>query len=413
MKVLWFSNCELGNNVSKGSGSWLFAMCRIICNSVELINATLSNVDQVVYNKYDTFSEVLIPKFKLKDGIPEEKNTKVIQEVIETINPDIIHIWGIEGFWGLLYAKGFIKGRVILEIQGLMGPCYESFWGGINPKMFALRSRCLREFLYSGSRLYKNRKVFMERSKQSEYVLSTCRAVSTQSRWVRNQIKFVIGEGCKVYNTLRPIRQEFWDAEQWKSHDNSYKIFTSLSYYMPFKGLHILIKALSLLKHNHNNVVLEIAGIEKKDLIWYRQFPYIKYLIKLAKKLDVYNNISFVGRLNASEIVKHLRESDVFVNPSFVESYSATTAEAMAVGIPIVAAYAGAMPDFSANQAVALYYSPMDYVDCAAKITVMMENSTIRNELILNSKNEIKNICGSDRVREAQLGIYYDMMKEE
>ena len=195
-----------------------------------------------------------------------------------------------------------------------MGPCYESFWGGINPKMFALRSRCLREFLYSGSRLYKNRKVFMERSKQSEYVLSTCRAVSTQSRWVRNQIKFVIGEGCKVYNTLRPIRQEFWDAEQWKSHDNSYKIFTSLSYYMPFKGLHILIKALSLLKHNHNNVVLEIAGIEKKDLIWYRQFPYIKYLIKLAKKLDVYNNISFVGRLNASEIVKHLRESDVFEN---------------------------------------------------------------------------------------------------
>lgn len=413
MRVLWFSNCVLGNSVSNGSGSWLFAMSRIISGSVELINATLSSVDQVTYNEYDTFSEVLIPRYKLKNGIPEEKNIKIIQETIKKINPDIIHIWGVEGFWGLLYANGYIKGKVILEIQGLMGPCYDVFWAGLNPFIVATKTLCVRDFLYPDSNLVSRRKAFKHRAQQSEFILSRCNTISTQSRWVRDHVKFLIGEQCRVHNTLRPIRQEFWDASPWQAHKNSCRIFTSMSYYLPFKGIHVLIQAVALLKQKYSNVVLEIAGVEVKDLVWYRQHAYIKYLTKLAQKLGVIDNVQFVGRLGALDLVKHLQSCDVFVNPSFVESYSASTAEAMALGVPTVTAYAGAMPDFSSNRDVALYYSPMDYTDCAAKIITMLENDMVRTKLSSNSRIEIARLCGSENVAKVQYEIYLEMLKTE
>lgn len=413
MRVLWFSNCVLGNSISKGSGSWLFAMSKLICNSLELYNATNSPVDSITTKEYDTFKEILVPRYKTFNGIPEEKNIAAIQKMIEEIKPDIIHIWGLENIWGTLYTKGFIKGKVILEIQGLMQPCYDSFWGGLNPIKLFFTSLCVRNFIYPGSGLLSQKRSFKDASRQSENVLVHCAAVSTQSNWVRHQIGFVINEKCRVYKTLRPIRNEFWEATPWVSHNGGCKIFTSLSYYLPFKGVHILIKALSLLKQKYNNVTLEIAGVTEQDLIWYRQFGYLKYLKLLAKKRGVLDNIVFVGRLNAQQIIEHLLSCDVFVNPSFVESYSASTAEALALGVPTVTAYAGAMPDFSKNGSVALYYSPMDYTDCASKIQTLIENTEIRDDLRKNAKKEIMEMCGSDNVRSTQLAIYEDMIKTE
>lgn len=397
--------------MSNGSGSWLFAMSKLICNSVDLVNVTLSPIKDVKFNNYSNFTEVLLPHFKLtKMGIPEAKDIHIIQETIAKINPEIIHIWGLEGFWTQLYAKGYIKGNVIVEIQGLLQPCYEVFWGGISPREFVLRSICLRNLLYRNSFLPNRRRVFKEKGNQANAMLKNCKVVSTQSDWVRGQIKFNLSPYCKIYNTLRPIRSEFWEAEKWQKHVGTCRIFTSMSYYLPFKGIHVLIKAVSILKKKYDNVILEIAGVEKKDLIWYRQFSYLKYLQKLSKQLGVADNVIYVGSLTAKQIVEHLQCSDVFVNPSFVESFSASTAEALALGVPTVTAYAGAMPDFSKNRNVALYYSPMDYSDCASKILTLLENHEVREALIKNANIEMESLCSSDKVLERQLSIYECMM---
>ena len=411
MRVLWFSNCVLGNSTSKGSGSWLYAMSKLICNSVELVNATFSNVESVTFNDYHSFSEVLIPRSKMRGGIPDEKTIKSIQETIERLSPDIIHIWGLENCWSLLYAKGFIKGRVLIEIQGLMGPCHDSFWGGLDPKHVRKESFCIRDVVYPETRLSRVKEQFKRRSEQANFVLSRCAAISTQSRWVREQVQFLISSNCKIYNTLRPIRQNFWDAKPWEEHDGrTCRIFTSMSYYHPFKGVHVLILALPLIKKRYEKVILEIAGVEERDLVWYRQFSYIKYLQKLAQKLNVSDSLVFVGRLNASQIIEHLRLCDVFVNPSFVESFSASTAEALSLGVPSVVSFAGAMPDFSENKQVTLFYSPMDYVSCAAKIIELRDNKNKREELCNNSKKEIKEYCSASNVFKAQMAIYNDLL---
>lgn len=412
MKVLWFSNCVLGNSVSDGSGSWLHAMSRLIKDSVELTNVARASVADVTYNSYDTFHEVLIPSFNYKDKkVVKEIVADRIQTIINKINPDIIHIWGTEGCWATLFAQGYVKGKVLLEIQGLMEPISDVFWGGLNPFEVWRKSLCVRNIVYPSQGFHRRISSFQQDGQEEKYILQKAKYVSTQSNWVRDQIQFYLPESCKVYNTLRPIRQEFWDAEPWcRKKDDTVRIFTSMSYYDPFKGMHILAKAVSVLKKKYHKIVLEIAGVRKEDLVWYRQYDCIKYLKKLAIKLGVWNNIEFVGRLTAPQIINHLQNCDVFVNPSFVESFSASTAEALSLGVPTVLAYAGAMPDFSINQDVALYYSPMDHTACAARIVHLVENDEIRKTLTDNARLVIMEKCCNENVKKIQLSIYSDLI---
>ena len=412
MRVLWFSNCVLGNSVSDGSGSWLHAMSRLIKDSVELTNVVRASVNEVTYTSYDTLHEVLVPSFNYKDKkVVKEVVADRIQTIIKKIAPDIIHIWGTEGCWATRFAQGSIKGRVLLEIQGLMEPISDVFWGGLNPCEVRRKSICVRNIVYPSQGFHRRMSSFRNDGKGEKHIMQKAKYISTQSNWVRDQIQFCLPEACKVYNTLRPIRQEFWNADPWHLKKNdTVRIFTSMSYYDPFKGMHILVKAVSVLKRKYKNVILEIAGVRKEDLVWYRQYDGIKYLKKLALELNVWDNIEFVGRLTAPQIIKHLQDCNVFVNPSFVESFSASTAEALSLGVPTVLSYAGAMPDFSSNQDVALYYSPMDHTACAARIVQLVENNEIRKTLADNARSVIIEKCGNDNVRKVQVSIYSDII---
>ena len=51
---------------------------------------------------------------------------------MEDSKPDIIHIWGVESYWGLLTARGFVRGNVLLEIQGIRETCARVFYGGLS-----------------------------------------------------------------------------------------------------------------------------------------------------------------------------------------------------------------------------------------------------------------------------------------
>jgi len=61
-----------------------------------------------------------------------------------------------------------------------------------------------------------------------------------------------------------------------------------------------------------------------------------------------------------------LQNAAVYVNPSMVESYSISLAEAMAVGCPCITSYAGAMPEVGGE--ACLYFPIADAGVLAARI---------------------------------------------
>lgn len=408
MKVLWFSNLVIGNKKSLGSGSWLFAMKNIICNNVDLYNITDSNIRSVQHSSNDSINEYVLPVFKLKDGLPSKKNIAKIVDIVNEINPDVIHIWGVEKYWGLLYTRGYLKGNSILEIQGLWSSCVNVYFGGLQISTL-LRQISIKEILKPASYLpFRMKADLVKKSVLESEMISYFEHISTQSDWTREQLRLKVDVKTKIYSTKIPIRDYFCTCGKWRRPTGNVRpiIFTSLSYNTPFKGLHILLQSLPLLKVKYPNILLKIAGFDVSNTPFYRRNSYDNYLLYLIDKNNLTNNVEFLGQLETEQIATELLNCNVYVNSSFVESYSVAAAEALFLGVPSVLSYAGAMPEFSKYKAVALYYSPLDYVSCAGKINEILNNIELQNKLTENSSLEMFEISNSNQICETQLLIY-------
>lgn len=413
MKILWFSNCVISDEQCVGSGSWLYGMRDIISPHVELYNITEANIRSVEFRSLSKVKEYLIPQAKLSnDGLPPMDIIESIKRIVYTISPDVIHIWGIEKYWAKLFARGLVNGNVLLEIQGVLSACTNVFWGGLTPNEVRQTHR-LKEWIKPSVRLEAQYADYKIKSLQEIDLLKKFKYISTQSEWTRLQIKPYINKDTKTYNTLRPIREEFYLAQKWGTHNhNNPIIFTSLGYNVPFKGMHILLKSFKLVVERYPNAKLIIAGFNA-NVPFYKVNGYDHLLLDYIKRNNLSLNVEFPGRLNASQIIKYLHSCDIYINPTFVESYSAATAEALFLGVPSILSYAGALPYFKNKDDVALYFSPQDFVDCASKVIQLFEDKQLQTKISKNAIFSLENKSSIKSVTEIQLSIYNNLLLEK
>lgn len=413
MKILWFSNCAISHEQCVGSGSWLYGMRDIISPHVELYNITEANVRSVEFRSSSKVKEYLIPHAKLyNDGLPPMDIIESIKKIVDTISPDVIHIWGLEKYWAKLFAKGLVNGKVLLEIQGILSACTNVFWGGLTPNEVKKTHR-LKEWIKPSVRLEAQYIDYKSKSLQEADLLKRFNYISTQSEWTRLQIKPYINKDAKTYNTLRPIREEFYLAQKWKIHNhNNPIIFTSLGYNVPFKGMHILLKSFKLVVERYPNAKLVIGGFNA-NVPFYKVNGYDHLLLDYIKRNNLTLNVEFPGSLNASQIIEYLHSCDIYINPTFVESYSAATAEALFLGVPSILAYAGALPYFKNKDDVAIYFSPQDFVDCASKVIQLFEDKQLQTKISKNAIFSLEEKSSIKSVTAIQLSIYNDFLLEK
>jgi glycosyltransferase involved in cell wall biosynthesis len=100
----------------------------------------------------------------------------------------------------------------------------------------------------------------------------------------------------------------------------------------PVKGFDLLLKAMLILNKNFKLTIMG-DGFKKDE--------YIKYI----EVNNLKNRVKFVGRVNNTEIIKYLSNSDIYCQPSRSEGFPAGPLEAMACGLPVVLSDVGGMPD--------------------------------------------------------------------
>ena len=137
-------------------------------------------------------------------------------------------------------------------------------------------------------------------------------------------------------NQFRPLNKE----EQKKWVENYFGVdFSSdlniinVGRLSPEKGLRYLIKSLEYLSPA-TKLFLVGDGPEKNGLR------------KLVEKLELENNVIFLGVVKHEQLPKLLNAMDVFVLPAIsMEGFSNSMLEAMACGLPIVTTPIGAGPE--------------------------------------------------------------------
>lgn len=410
IKVLWLCNIAFSDTESKASGSWLISMTDSLIDSgeVELFSITEGDVKKVTRQNHRAINQWIIPRGRLKqNGLPDKRIVLGIQELVEQINPDIIHIWGTEKYWGLLHSRGYIKGNMLLEIQGFKFSCVKYFYLGLS---FWDIIKCFRfkEFLKPSTSIIGLKLSFKKWGKFEKEMVKVSKNISTQSQWVRTHVKN-INIDAKIFKAKIALRKEFLEASKWDFElCNPFQVFTSSSSTsISYKGLHILLDAIAILKPRFPQIKLVIAGDYSKGI---RMDGYSRFLHDKILRKGIVDNVSWVGSLNAKSIISQIQESNVVVVSSFVESYCLALDESLTIGAPTVASFSGAMPELAKHRETALFYPSDDVEMCADAIEQFFTDKFFATKISHNAYNRNYDM-EPENIVQNQLNIYKTILK--
>lgn len=113
----------------------------------------------------------------------------------------------------------------------------------------------------------------------------------------------------------------------------------------PYKNCAGLLRAFAAAKPELGNRQLVIVGPG-------RDGPHAAELAALAEELGISDDVLWVGGVPITETVLFYRAADVFVYPSFNETFGLPILEAMATGCPVVTSNVSAMPETAGGAAL-------------------------------------------------------------
>ena len=136
------------------------------------------------------------------------------------------------------------------------------------------------------------------------------------------------------------------------------------------KNIDVLLRAMAVLRDLGVVAQLAIAG----------HGSYEPTLRALARELRITEQVSFLGTLSQVELAQLLRISDTFVIMSTSETQSMVLLQAMACGIPVVAADTRALPEF-VEPANGVLVDPHDPVGLARTLSDLLTSPERRRHL--------------------------------
>jgi len=148
----------------------------------------------------------------------------------------------------------------------------------------------------------------------------------------------------------------------------------------PHKNISTLLQALAILRAtDHPELRLVIVGSRSVFLDAVKQEVIDRGLT---------NAVKFAGYQTDAAVKELLRQSICLVHPSKSEGFGLTGLEAMAVGTPVIAAKATALPEIYAD--AALYFNPDKPSDLAKKIHTLITTPSQQEQLIQRGFARVK-----------------------
>ncbi|MEI6513426.1 MAG: glycosyltransferase [bacterium] len=408
MKVLWFCNGALSDVSVNGTGTWLGATANGLLESdgLELGVIALSSVKSFTRHDYRHVKQWYVPAGARlgRDGLPSATLVQSIVAAANEFSPDIIHVWGTESFWGLLSARNLLKYPALLEIQGLKGPYSKVYCGDLT---FWEQILCLgvKEVLKRKTMQTERRK-FANWGFREKEIIRGHRFIDVQSPWVVAQVS-ASNPAARLFSVELVLRKPFYEATAWCLPQSSV-IFCTAAYSVPYKGLHVAIRALCLLRKRIPNARLRIAGGHQR--VGIRQDGYMRWINRIIKKLGLTNAVEWLGPLDAVQIVAELKNAAAVVIPTFCETYCVAFAEAMTLGVPAVVSFTGGTAYLGRDEDSCLFFPPGDEVMCAYQLERVMTDKMLATRLSLESRKIAAVRNDRKRIVQRQLEIYQQVM---
>jgi len=169
------------------------------------------------------------------------------------------------------------------------------------------------------------------------------------------------------------------------------------------KGLHVLLKALSIAKQHFNEIKASIAGPSDPR--------YLKSLKKLINKLRLENNVFLVGTVAEEKKYEFIKSHKIFVLPSLKEYTPGVLLEAQALGIPVIATNTGAVSEMMINGITGILVKPSDELELAKAMKMLLKDDRLRRSFSIKAREFVKNFTLEKTVNKLEK-LYYLLLEE-
>lgn len=276
------------------------------------------------------------------------KHNKEIRLAISTSNLVIARVPSIVAYRAVEIAKKMQKPVFSVAI----GCAWDAYWNHrfpgklIAPYMYFKMKWCMKKADYV---LYVTEK-FLQKRYPSE-----CKSIGVSDVVVKDFDSYILKRRRdKIENGL----------------GKTITLMTSGSVGNKAKGQEFVIKAIPILNNYGFRINYLLAGGDDPS-----------YLKKLANKLHVEDQISFLGMLSTSEVFEKLDVADIYIQPSLQEGLPRAVVEAMSRGCPVIGTKTGGIPELINKEFIVERKSKRGI---AAAIIAMWNTKTILNEANYN-----------------------------
>lgn len=142
------------------------------------------------------------------------------------------------------------------------------------------------------------------------------------------------------------------------------------------KGLDILLLAIRKLVDRLQGFELEIAGPPDE----------IDILNSYSRKLGIEGIVRYYGTVPRKKLIDLMKHADLLVLPSRFEPFGIVVLEAMAIGLPVVAAKVGGVPEVLREKVDGLLFPPEDIESLALNIEELLTDTRMAEKLASNAK---------------------------
>ena len=318
--------------------------------------------------------------------------------VIDQFRPDLIHIHGSEGPFGLLAMTTAVP--VILSLQGILLVYSRAYFSGV-PVADIVREAASLEFA-KGRGIIHDYMDMRVAARRELGILRACHSFTGRTNWDKGIVS-VINPHAHYYHAEEVLRPEFYLRDWRPSSCSAFVAYSTLGP-DPYKGLINLLEAVALLRGSAlPHMRLRVAGQIQGTRMW----PIVQ---RAVNRWRLHGAVEWLGSLAPSAVVSELSAASVYVHPSIVENSPNSLAEAMILGVPCVASSAGGVPSLLKDGHEGLLCPTDDVYGLAGAIGAIAADPALAARLGANARVRAGRRHDPRSIAQTTIAIYEDVV---